>query len=80
MIGCQEAHNKFFPSSFLFLPLHRKGDYHRYMAEYSSGEGRQKAAEASLQSYQSAAEVAKGANSFLRFRSFVIFILVLIYC
>ncbi|ELR11582.1 uncharacterized protein ACA1_258330 [Acanthamoeba castellanii str. Neff] len=36
-----------------------KGDYHRYMAEYSSGEGRQKAAEASLQSYQSAAEVAK---------------------
>ena len=80
MIGCQEAHKcSLFPSSFLFLP-HRKGDYHRYMAEYSSGEGRQKAAEASLQSYQSAAEVAKGANSFLRFRSFVIFILVLIYC
>jgi hypothetical protein len=30
------------------------------MAEYSSAETRQKAAEASLQSYQSAADVAKG--------------------
>jgi 14-3-3 protein epsilon len=40
-----------------------KGDYHRYMAEYSSAETRQKAAEASLQSYQSAADVAKDLPS-----------------
>jgi hypothetical protein len=46
------------------------------MAEYSSGEGRQKAAEASLQSYQSAAEVAKG-SLFFRFRSFFSFAFVL---
>jgi len=36
-----------------------KGDYHRYMAEYSTGEARQKASEASLQAYQAASEVAR---------------------
>jgi len=35
-----------------------KGDYHRYMAEYSTSEARQKAAEASLQAYQAASEVS----------------------
>merc|ERR1712000_110828 len=35
-----------------------KGDYHRYMAEYAQGDGRKEAADASLQAYKSASDIA----------------------
>jgi 14-3-3 protein epsilon len=35
-----------------------KGDYHRYMAEYAQGDGRKDAADASLQAYKSASDIA----------------------
>jgi len=37
-----------------------KGDYHRYLAEFSTGQERKNAAEQSLQAYKSASEVATG--------------------
>jgi len=35
-----------------------KGDYHRYMAEFSAGDGRKEAAELSLAAYKSATDIA----------------------
>ncbi|AQZ17264.1 BMH2 (YDR099W) and BMH1 (YER177W) [Zygosaccharomyces parabailii] len=35
-----------------------KGDYHRYLAEFSSGEVREKATQASLEAYKTASEIA----------------------
>ena len=35
-----------------------KGDYHRYLAEFSSGDVRDKATEASLEAYKTASEIA----------------------
>lgn len=35
-----------------------KGDYHRYLAEFSSGEVRDKATDASLEAYKTASEIA----------------------
>ncbi|KAF6011307.1 14-3-3 protein [Brettanomyces bruxellensis] len=35
-----------------------KGDYHRYLAEFATGEKRKEAADASLEAYKSASEVA----------------------
>jgi len=37
-----------------------KGDYYRYLAEFQSGEDRQKSADASLDAYKTASEVANG--------------------
>ena len=45
----------------MFSPLVlllRQGDYHRYMAEFASGEERKQAAELSLVSYKSASDIA----------------------
>lgn len=39
--------------------VRRMGDYHRYVAEFASGDARKKAAEESLASYTSASEVAE---------------------
>jgi 14-3-3 protein epsilon len=36
----------------------RKGDYHRYMAEFTVGDDRKKAANASLNAYQTASDIA----------------------
>lgn len=52
-----------FPS-FLLLKMswsvlkHRKGDYHRYLAEFATGNERKEAAENSLVAYKAASEVA----------------------
>ena len=35
-----------------------KGDYHRYLAEFSSGDAREKATNASLEAYKTASEIA----------------------
>lgn len=35
-----------------------KGDYHRYLAEFATGEPRQKNADASLEAYKAASEIA----------------------
>jgi 14-3-3 protein epsilon len=39
--------------------VHRLGDYHRYMAEFSSGEARSAAATASHEGYQAASAIAE---------------------
>jgi 14-3-3 protein epsilon len=36
----------------------RKGDYHRYLAEFATGEERKKTSEASLEAYKAASDVA----------------------
>ena len=36
----------------------RKGDYHRYLAEFAMGDKRKESAEKSLEAYQAATEVA----------------------
>ena len=41
-----------------FIHLYRKGDYHRYVAEYAVGADREKAATDAHESYKSATEVA----------------------
>lgn len=40
------------------IPSNRKGDYHRYLAEFAQGEARKEAAEQSLASYKAASEIA----------------------
>ena len=42
----------------LFSLVGRQGDYHRYMAEFSEGEGRKKAADMSEDSYKKATVVS----------------------
>jgi 14-3-3 protein epsilon len=37
---------------------HRKGDYHRYLAEFAIGDKRQHSADKSLEAYKAATEVA----------------------
>jgi 14-3-3 protein epsilon len=38
--------------------LHRKGDYHRYLAEFAMGDKRKASADKSLEAYKNATEVA----------------------
>ena len=47
-----------FCASRIFLPLTRKGDYYRYLAEFATGDKRESAADNSLQAYKAASEVA----------------------
>ena len=42
----------------MFLLVDRQGDYHRYTAEFASGEDRKTAAQSSLEAYNKAQEVA----------------------
>lgn len=42
----------------LSLILYRKGDYHRYLAEFAQGDKRKTSADASLAAYKAASEVA----------------------
>lgn len=39
--------------------LYRKGDYHRYLAEFAVGERRKVSADASLEAYKNATEIAQ---------------------
>jgi 14-3-3 protein epsilon len=41
------------------LTLHRKGDYHRYLAEFALGDKRKISADKSLEAYKNATEVAQ---------------------
>lgn len=38
--------------------LNRKGDYHRYLAEFATGDDRKEAAEHSLVAYKAASDIA----------------------
>lgn len=38
---------------------HRKGDYHRYLAEFAVGDRRKQSADKSLEAYKAATEVAQ---------------------
>lgn len=40
------------------LPYSRKGDYHRYLAEFATGNNRKEAAENSLVAYKTATDLA----------------------
>jgi 14-3-3 protein epsilon len=51
-VRCHETETNFF-----LLP-HRKGDYHRYLAEFAMGEKRKVSADKSLEAYKNATEVA----------------------
>lgn len=42
----------------LSFPLLRKGDYHRYLAEFATGNDRKEAAENSLVAYKAASDIA----------------------
>lgn len=42
----------------LFFLFYRKGDYYRYLAEFSTGNGRKDAAEHSLIAYKNATDIA----------------------
>lgn len=42
----------------LFLFCFRKGDYHRYLAEFATGNDRKEAAENSLVAYKAASDIA----------------------
>lgn len=44
--------------SFFVLPYSRKGDYHRYLAEFATGNDRKEAAEMSLVAYKNATDLA----------------------
>lgn len=48
----------YFVTNSLLLTPNRQGDYHRYMAEFASGDDRKAAAENSLVSYKSASDIA----------------------
>lgn len=40
------------------FPMYRKGDYHRYLAEFALGDKRKVSADKSLEAYKAATEVA----------------------
>jgi hypothetical protein len=40
------------------ISLHRKGDYHRYLAEFAVGDKRKTSADKSLEAYKAATDVA----------------------
>lgn len=42
----------------VLFPLLRKGDYHRYLAEFATGNDRKEAAENSLVAYKAASDIA----------------------
>jgi len=46
------------PSSAFVVVLYRKGDYHRYLAEFATGNDRKEAAENSLMAYKAASDIA----------------------
>jgi 14-3-3 protein epsilon len=46
------------PKLNFFSLSHRKGDYHRYLAEFAMGEKRKASADKSLEAYKNATEVA----------------------
>lgn len=41
-----------------YKSFHRKGDYHRYLAEFATGDDRKEAAEHSLVAYKAASDIA----------------------
>lgn len=43
---------------FIFIYYCRKGDYHRYLAEFATGNDRKEAAENSLVAYKAASDIA----------------------
>ena len=43
---------------FVFSFARRKGDYHRYLAEFATGNDRKEAAENSLMAYKAASDIA----------------------
>ena len=45
------------PACFVVV-LYRKGDYHRYLAEFATGNDRKEAAENSLMAYKAASDIA----------------------
>lgn len=47
-----------FVSFVSFFGIYRKGDYHRYLAEFANGATKKKAAENSLSAYKSASDIA----------------------
>lgn len=47
------------PSNVALFTLFRKGDYHRYLAEFATGDKRKQSADKSLEAYKNATEVAQ---------------------
>lgn len=45
--------------TLFYLQCHRKGDYHRYLAEFAIGDKRKESADKSLEAYKNATEVAQ---------------------
>jgi 14-3-3 protein epsilon len=43
----------------ILIPRYRKGDYHRYLAEFAIGDRRKDSADKSLEAYKAATEVAQ---------------------
>lgn len=43
---------------WIFKYFYRKGDYHRYLAEFATGDDRKEAAEHSLVAYKAASDIA----------------------
>lgn len=48
----------YFDTYFFKQLFHRKGDYHRYMAEFSTGDLRKQASEHAQEAYKTALEIA----------------------
>ena len=47
------------PTSLIHVLFYRKGDYHRYLAEFALGDKRKTSADESLEAYKNATEVAQ---------------------